>query len=90
MPINYTGYKLLILCQKLGKTLFLKYKKNAKNLVIFNHFIVRKSQFCSLNKLTIKELHLILVDVNIVKPTAQDYFENRFEISKFSWKKYIF
>ena len=75
-----------MLCQNMGITLFLKYKKNTKNLVIFNHFIVRKYQCCSLNKLTIKELYLILVNVNTVKPTAQDYFENLFEISKFSWK----
>ena len=40
-----------------------------KNLVIFDHHIVRKSQVCSLNKLISKELHLILVDANTVKPT---------------------
>ena len=64
---------------KSWKDAILKDKGNAKNLVIFDHHIVRKSQICSLNKLTSKELYLILVDANTVKPTAQDYFENLFE-----------
>ena len=42
------------------------------------------------NKLTRKELHLILVDANPVKPTGQDYFENFFESSDFNWKKMHF
>ena len=66
---KYTGYKLLMLCQNRGKILFLKIKEMQKNLVIFDHHIVRKSQVCSLNKLISKELHLILVDANTVKPT---------------------
>ena len=61
-----------------------------KKSVIFDHHIVRKSQICSLNKLTSKELYLILVDANTVKPTAQDYFENLFESSDFNWKKQYF
>ena len=68
----------------------LKDKENAKNLVIFYHRIVRKSHICSLNKLTSKELYLILVDKNTVKSTAQDYFENLFQSSEFTWKKCIF
>ena len=74
---------------KSWKDIILKDKGNAKNLVIFDHHIVRKSQICSLNKLTSKELYLILVEANTVKPTAQDYFENLFETSQFNWKKYI-
>ena len=68
----------------------MKDKGNAKILVIFDHHIVRKSQICGLNKLTSKELYLILVDANSVKPTAQDYFENLIESSKFNWKKIYF
>ena len=75
---------------KSWKDAILKDKGNAKNLVIFDHHIVRKSQICSLSKLTSKELYLTLVDANTVKPTAQDYFENLFESSDFNWKKYIF
>ena len=70
---------------KLLKDTFLKDKRNAKNLVIFDHYIVRKPQICSVNKLTSKELYLILVNANTVKPTAQDYFENLFELSGFNW-----
>ena len=55
--------------------------------VIFDHHIVRKSQICSLSKLTSKELYLTLVDTNTVKPAAQDYFENLFESFDFNWKK---
>ena len=58
---------------KSWKDIILKDKVNAKNLVIFDHHIVRKSQICSLNKLT-----SILFYTNTVKPTAQDYFENLF------------
>ena len=70
--------------------IILKDKGNAKNLVSFNHHIVRNSQICSLNKLTSKELYLILVEANTVKLTMQDYFENLFETFHFNWKKYIF
>ena len=75
---------------KTWKDIILKDKGNAKNLVIFDYHIVRNSQICSLNKLTSKELYLILVEANTVKPTAQDYFENLFETSQFNWKKIYF
>ena len=75
---------------KTWKDIILKDKGNAKNLVIFDHHIVRNSQIHRLNKLTSKELYLILVEVNTVKPTAQDYFENLFETSQLNRKKYIF
>ena len=75
---------------KSWKDVILKDKGNAKSSVIFDHHIVIKSQICSLNKPTSKELYLILVDANTVKPTAQDYFENLFESSDFNWKKKIF
>ena len=74
---------------KTWKDIILKDKGNAKNLVIFDHHIVRNSQIHSLNKVTSKELYLILVVANTVKPTAQDYFENLFETSRLNWKKYI-
>ena len=51
---------------------------------------MRKSQICSLKKLTSKELYLILVDTNAVKHTVEDYFENLFETSQFNWKKMYF
>ena len=55
--------------QNRGK-IILKDKENANNLVIFDHHIIRNSQICSLNKVTSKELYLILVEANTVKPTA--------------------
>ena len=75
---------------KSWKDAILKDIGNAKNLVIFDHHIVRKSQICSLNKLTSKELYLILVDANTVKSTAKDYFENFFESSGLNWKNFFF
>ena len=45
---------------------------------------------CNLNKLTSKELYLILVEANTVKPRAQNCFENLFETSQFNWKKICF
>ena len=71
-----------MLCQNRGKILFSKVKGKQK--------IVRNSQICSLNKPTSKELYLILVDANTVKPSAQDYFENLFESSEFNWKNKFF
>ena len=75
---------------KSWKDAILKDKGNAKNLVIFGHHIVRKCRICSVSKLASKELYLILVDTNTVKPTAQDYFENLFESSESNWKKCLF
>ena len=72
---------------KSWKDAILKDKGNAKNLDIFDHQTVRKCKTCSLSKLASKELYLTLIDVNTVKPTAQDYFENLFESSDFNWKK---
>ena len=74
---------------KSWKDTILKDKGNAKKLVVFDH-IVRKSQICSLNQLTSKELYLILVDINTVKSTEQEYFENLFKSSSFNWKKIYF
>ena len=75
---------------KTHRDIILKDKGNAKNAVIFDQSILRKSQIYSLNKLTSKELHLILVDVNAVELTAQDYFEHLFEASQFNWVQIYF
>ena len=75
---------------KSWKDTILKNKGNAKSSVVFDHHIVRKSQICSFNKLTSKELYLILVVANTIKPTSQDYFENPFESSNFNWNKMYF
>ena len=56
------------------KDIILKDKGNAKNLVIFHYHIVRNFQICSLNKLTRKELYLILIVAT----------------SQFNWKKIYF
>ena len=78
--------KIIDALPKTWKDIILRDKGNAKNVVIFDHHIVRNSQICSLNKLTSKELYLILVEANTVKPTAQNYFENLLETSQFNWK----
>ena len=75
---------------KTWKDVILRDEGNAKSLVIFEHHILRNSQIHSLNKLTSKELYLILVEANTVKPTAQDYFENLFETSQFKRKNIYF
>ena len=72
---------------KLWKDTILKDKGNRKNLVIFAHHITRKAQICSLNKPTSKELYLVIVDANTVKPT---YFEKLFESSEFNSEKTYF
>ena len=55
-----------MLCQNRGKIKFWKIKGIENNLVIFDYHVVKKSQICSLNKLTSKELYLILVDANLL------------------------
>ena len=49
-----------------------------KNLILFDHHIVGNSQIWCPKKLTSKKLYLILVNANLVKKTAQDYFQNLF------------
>ena len=61
--------QILDALSKLWKDTILKDTRNEKNLVIFDHH-VRKSQIYILNKLTSRELYLILVDTSTVKPTA--------------------
>ena len=75
---------------KSWKDAILKGKRNSKKLVVFDHHIVRKSQICSLHKLTSKELFLILIDANAVKPTAQDYLESLFKSSGFKVHKSVY
>ena len=69
---------------KTWKGIILKDKENAISLVIFDHHIRRNSSICDLNKLTSKELYLILVDAKAVKSTAQDYYENLFKTFHFN------
>ena len=74
---------------KTWEDIVLKDKGNAKSFIIFDHHIVRNSQIHSLNKLTSKELNLILVQANTVKPIAQNYLENLFETFQFNRKIYF-
>ena len=75
---------------KSWKDVILKGKGNAEKLIIFGHHIVRKSPICSLNKLTSKELYLILSTQILLYRQPQDYFENLFESSEFNWRKIYF
>ena len=74
---------------KTWEDIVLKDKGHAKSFIIFDHHIVRNFQIHSLNKLTSKELNLILVQANTVKPIAQYYLENLFETSQFNCKIYF-
>ena len=68
----------------------MKDKDNARNLVVFDHHIVRKYEIYSVKKYTTTMLYLTLVDNNFVRAIAQDYFENLFETSHmFQYKVYI-
>ena len=72
---------------KIAERYYFERQRKCEKFVIFDHHIIKKSQICSLNKLTSKELYLILVNANTVKPTVKDYFENLFQSSQFNWKK---
>ena len=67
--------------KKTSKDNILKDKDNARNLVVFDHHIVRKYEIYSVKKYTTTMLYLTLVDNNFVRAIAQDYFENLFETS---------
>ena len=76
--------------KKTSKDNILKDKDNARNLVVFDHHIVRKYEIYSVKKYTTTMLYLTLVDNNFVRAIAQDYFENLFETSHmFQYKVYI-
>ena len=73
--------------------IILKITKNLVFNISIEDTILEKSQresnwhpprILRVNKPTCKELYLISVDANTVKPTAQDYFENLVEISQFN------
>ena len=76
--------------KKTSKDIIWKDKDNARNLVVFDHHIVRKYDIYSVKKYTTTMLYLTLVDNNFVRAIAQDYFENLFETSHmFQYKVYI-
>lgn len=76
--------------KKTSKDIIWKDKDNARNLVVFDHHIVRKYDIYSVKKYTTTMLYLTLVDNNFVRAIAQDYFENPFETSRmFQYKVYI-
>ena len=75
---------------KTWNNIILKDKGNSKNLITFDHHILRNIEIYCLNKLTSNELYLIFVGTNTVKPTTQNYFENLFKRSQFNWKKIYF
>ena len=76
--IKYTHYKSLMLCQKLNIKISLGKTKGMQKILL-SLTTKRNSQICSINKLTSKELYLILVQANAIKLTAKDFFENLFQ-----------
>ena len=71
----------------------LEWKQNVKNnisdsanLLTLNHHIIFNSRILSAEKLSSKEIYLILIHNLKRKPTSQSYFENTFPNDTLDWK----
>ena len=56
---------------------------NLFNFAIHDHHLIKKHQILCFNKLDSKELYIIQLLANFLKPNSQSYFENVFT-------KYVF
>ena len=50
------------------------YTKSINNPIIQDHYLIKKHQIISLNKLNSATLYEILIDTNKINPTSQTYF----------------
>ena len=75
----FIGDKLSTQSLVLGKKFF-------KGVVIISVILLLTHQISSLEKLNGRELYNIQLILNVEKPTAQTYFENKFQNPELEWK----
>ena len=65
----------------------IKHNCGSANLLLLNHYSVKKNNLISLDKLHCRELYNTLVYTSPHKPTSQVYFENLFRKQELNWKE---
>ena len=61
--------------------------KNESNLLDLNHHLIKNARILTLDKLTAKEIYLILISSLKNKSVSQNYFQNLFPSYTFDWKQ---
>ena len=61
--------------------------KNESNPPVLNHHLIKSGRILTLDRLTIKEIYLVLISSFKNKPTSQSYFGNSFPNYTFDWKQ---
>ena len=59
---------------------------NSQNLNYLNHHLMKSNQIHSVEKVTAKELYLILLQYETTTQTSQNYFESTFKELTLQWK----
>ena len=57
------------------------------NLSYSSHHLIKKNNIIGIEKLTSKELYILLIETIPHKPTSQNYFEQLFNHQNFIWKE---
>ena len=66
--------------------LFLECGDNISHLIIKEHHLIKKRQIYCLEKLNSRELYNMQLILNVKTPTAQTYFEEKFQNPELKWK----
>ena len=66
--------------------MFLECGNNISDLIINENQLIKKHQICFLEKLNSRQLYNTQLILNVEKPTAQTYFQKKFQNPKLEWK----
>ena len=80
------GFKLVYAIPNYWKKTLTENTTNSQNLSYLNHHLIKSDQIHSVEKLTMKELYLILLQHDIATPTSQKYSESMFWDLTLNWK----
>ena len=65
--------------------MFLECGNNISNLIINEHHLIKKHQIFCLEKLISRQLYNMQLILNVEKPTAQTYFQKKFQNPELEW-----
>ena len=84
----YFSWMQLINAIPLNWKTIIKHNCSSANLSLLNHYLIKKNNLISLDKLHSREVYNILVYTSPPhKPTSQVYFENLFREQDLNWKE---
>ena len=66
--------------------MFLECGNNISDLIINEHYLIKKHQICCLESLNSIELFNVQLTPSVEKLTAQTYFDKKFQNLDFEWK----